>query len=448
MAANHAQLWDECLDLISQHVTGSQFKSFFQPIRFESFDSKSGQLVLQVPNPTIRDYLEEHFISVFREVLPSIFGNNIRLGYRVMANLPTDNILGTETEKEDTGETKLLSYLNPHYTFATFIEGDANKLARSIGLNIAEHPRSTKFNPMFIFGPSGCGKTHLINAIGLQTLALYPKKKVLYVGAREFQRQYTASVVDNKTNEFIHFYQQFDMLIVDDVQEWESSPKTSETFFHIFNHLFMNGRRIILAADRTPSELRNMDDRMLTRFACGVIAELEKPNHKLCVDILNSKIRRDGLSIPHDVVEYIARHANGSVRELEGVINSLIARSIFMSTDIDIELAEKTMGRIKKEVTGKFDVNKMLDTICEYYKVDVEDVLGNSRKREFATARQVSMYVAQAVGKVPVNRIGRLIGGRDHSTVKHSIEKVVKQMQDNKEFAREVKELMRKARHA
>jgi chromosomal replication initiator protein len=233
------------------------------------------------------------------------------------------------------------SQLDPHHTFANFIEGDSNRLSRSVGLSIAEHPNSTQFNPMFVYGPSGCGKTHLINAIGVRTKELYPQKRVLYVSARLFQVQYSNSVMQNRTNDFISFYQTIDVLIVDDIQEWMTAPKTQQTFFHIFDHLFRNGKRIILASDRPPVDLKGMPERLITRFSCGLIAEVEKPNTQLCVDILNSKIKRDGLKIPAEVVQYIAETANGSVRDLEGVINSLLAYSIVDNACINMRLAER-----------------------------------------------------------------------------------------------------------
>ena len=211
------------------------------------------------------------------------------------------------------------SQLNPRQTFANFIEGDSNKLPRSVGMSIAKQPHSSQFNPMFVYGPSGCGKTHLINAIGMQIKSLFPQMRVLYVSARLFQVQYTDSVRQNTVNDFINFYQTIDVLIVDDVQEWIGSAKTQQTFFHIFDHLFRNGRRIVLASDRPPVDLMGMPERLLTRFACGLIAELEKPNMQLCVDILNNIIRRDGLQIPADVVQYIADTTNGSVRDLEDI---------------------------------------------------------------------------------------------------------------------------------
>lgn len=442
MAKNGLALWNECLDEISQRVTPTQYKGFFEPIAFEHYDAKQQLLVIQVPSTSFVGYLEGAFTPLMQDVLGRRFGQSLRVRYHALKKVE-EPLGGNAVEQEKPEQEPIMTNLNPQYTFTTFIEGESNRLARSVGQSIAEHPRSTKFNPMFVFGPSGCGKTHLINAIGLQTCAMYPKKKVLYVSAREFQRQYTDSILRKESNDFIHFYQQFDMLIVDDVQEWESSPKTAEAFFHIFNHLFMNGRRIILAADRTPFELKNMDERMLTRFACGILAEMEKPNLQLCIDILQAKIRRDGLAIPKDVVKYIAQNANGSVRELEGVINSLLAHSIFMTGEIDMALAEKVVGKIRKESPMKIDVNKIVDAVCEHYHVQVEDVLGASRRRELVLARQVSMYFLQHLGKVTVNRIGRLMGGRDHATVKHGIEKIVAAQQQSKDFHRELKELQR-----
>lgn len=444
MPIDSAALWNRFLEIVQGMITESQYISFFKPIVFESFDKRTMKLVIQVPNKIFAEYLEEHYAYVLQKALPMAFGGNVRLGYRLPSvDVAPQQAAPEQQEKKDTTEVQDIpqidSNLNRQYTFESFIEGDSNKLARSIGLSIAEHPRSTKFNPLFIYGPSGCGKTHLINAVGLRMRSLYPKKRVLYVSARQFQYQYTNAVIENKTNEFIQFYQQFDMLIVDDVQEWESSPKTSETFFHIFNHLFMNGRRIILAADRTPSELRNMDDRMITRFSCGVVAELEKPNLQLCIDILHAKLRRDNIEIAEDVVKYIATHVSGSVRDLEGVINSLLAFSMVYSSDIDMTLAEKIIKRTYPQKQQKYDVNSIVDAVCDHFKVAVDDVLSKSRKKDIAQARQVAMYLSSKLAKVASTSIGRHIGGRDHSTVLHSCRLVEERISNDKAFAAEVK---------
>ena len=435
MVKNPKEQWEVCLAQISEQVSPSQYKSFFEPLTFLSFDAKTKLLVLQVPNRNLVEYLEGSFLPLLKQVIVANFGLvSLRYSVQQLANQP---VADSAPEEEDTNP--IATNLYAEYTFARFIEGQANKLARSIGQSIAEHPRSSKFNPLFVYGPSGCGKTHLITAIGLDSISRYPKLKVLYVGAREFQNQFVQASLDNKTPDFIRFYQQFNLLIVDDVQEWENSPKTSETFFHIFNHLFMNGRRIILAADRTPAELKNMDQRMISRFSCGVLAELEKPNHQLCVDILNAKIRRDGLSIPPDVIEYIAHHANGSVRDLEGVINSLLAFSITGTGEIDMSLAERVCKQVKPEKVCKYDINDIIDAVSDHYNISVNDIIGKSRKQEITLARQIAMYLSAKLAHAQTTRIGRFIGGRDHSTVKHSIDKVKARIDEDRSFAREIK---------
>jgi chromosomal replication initiator protein len=307
-----------------------------------------------------------------------------------------------------------------------------------VGMSIAEHPSTPQFNPMFIFGPSGCGKTHLMNAIGVHCKQMYPEKRVLYISARLFQVQYTNAVLQNTINDFINFYQTIDMLIVDDIQEWATATKTQDTFFHIFNHLFRNGKRIILASDRPPVELKGMNDRLLTRFSCGLIAELEKPNVELCVDILNNKIRRDGLHIPVDVISFIASTANGSVRDLQGVINSLLAYSVVYNCDIDMKLAERVIKRAVKIDDKPLTVDDILDTVCNHFNVTTSAVNGKSRKRDLVVARQVSMYLAQKYTKMPVSRIGKLVGNRDHSTVIHSCSQIEKRLKVDVAFKDEL----------
>ncbi|MBR5350264.1 MAG: chromosomal replication initiator protein DnaA, partial [Prevotella sp.] len=267
---------------------------------------------------------------------------------------------------------------------------------------------------------------------------LYPQKRILYVSARLFQVQYTNATLQNKINDFIAFYQTIDILIVDDIQEWMTATRTQDTFFHIFNHLFRNGKRIILASDRPPVDLKGMNDRLLTRFSCGLIAELEKPNEQLCVDILNSKIKRDGLQIPKDVILYIAKTANGSVRDLEGVINSLLAYSVVYNSNIDMRLAERVIKRAVKTDDRPLTIDDIITTVCHHFNVSTAAVSGKSRKQEYVNARQVSMYLALKYTKMPTSRIGKLIGGRDHSTVIHSCSQVEKRLKIDKSFSEDI----------
>lgn len=459
MSNNPRVLWDNCLLLIKENVSEQQFNTWFKPIVFESFNESNRTLLLQVSSQFVAEYIEENYAGLLNKVLVRIYGKGIRLNYRVMVDKtnnisqqiqadPVVNIEQTVTRRTRVNQSpttldaaqpqQIDSQLNPRHTFANYIEGDSNKLPRAVGLSIAEHPNTTQFNPMFIYGPSGCGKTHLINAIGVRTKEIYPQKRVLYISARLFQVQYTNAVLNNRTNDFINFYQTIDMLIVDDIQEWVSAAKTQETFFHIFNHLFRNGKRIILACDRPPVDLQGMSDRLLTRFSCGLIAELEKPNIQLCVDILNSKIKRDGLTIPEDVVYFIAQTANYSVRGLEGVINSLLAFSVVYNCKIDMRLAERVIKRAVKIDNEPLTIDDILDTVCNHFNVTTAAVASRSRKRDYVTARQVSMYLAQKYTKMPASRIGKLIGGRDHSTVIHSCTQIEQRIKTDKLLSDEI----------
>lgn len=460
MKPTHDVRWDEALALIRKNVTEQIYNTWFKPITFEQFDETEKMILLQVPSPFVYEYLEEKFIPLLSKVLPHCFGEGIGLKYRVVTDkehnisqdIEADPADAEQPQQQSNGNQPsanpdaaqpqgIDSQLNPHLTFSNYIEGDSNKLPRSVGLSIAEHPNTMQFNPMFIYGPSGCGKTHLINAIGLKTSQMYPQKRVLYVSARIFQVQYTNAVLQNAVNDFIAFYQTIDMLIVDDIQEWVSATKTQETFFHIFNHLFRNGKRIILASDRPPVDLKGMPDRLLTRFSCGLIAELEKPNTKLCIDILENKIRRDGLHIPRDVVQFISETANGSVRDLQGVINSLIAYSIVYNSEINMRLAERILKRAVKMDNHPLTIDDILEKVCEHYHVTPEQVNSKSRKRDYVMARQVSMYLAQKHTKMTASRIGKLVGNRDHSTVIHSCSQVEKRMVADKTFSAEIADI-------
>jgi chromosomal replication initiator protein len=457
MNSNPRALWEQSLTLIKGNVTEQQFNTWFKPIVLESFDEKTQTLLVQVPSPFVYEYLEENFVDLLGKVLSYTFGKGVKLTYRIVTDKSNDLVQDIPSEPAahidnrprthanvspttlDAAKPQPIdSQLNPHLTFSNFIEGDSNKLPRSVGLSIAEHPSKTSFNPMFIFGPSGCGKTHLINAIGVRTKELYPEKRVLYVSARLFQVQYTSAVLHNTTNDFINFYQTIDVLIVDDVQEWMTAEKTQLAFFHIFNHLFKNGKRIILASDRPPVDLKGMPDRLLTRFSCGLIAELEKPNVQLCIDILESKIKRDGLKIPSDVIRFIAETANGSVRDLEGVINSLMAYSVVYNCNIDMRLAERVIKRAVKVDDHPLTIDDILETVCNHFNVSSAAVAGRSRKHEYVEARQVSMYLAQKYTKMPSARIGKLVGGRDHSTVIHSCNQVEQRMRIDTHFHDEI----------
>lgn len=475
MVDRHKALWDNCLEMIKANVSEQQFKTWFATIVFESFSEQDRILLLQVPSTYAYEYLEQYYVGLLGKVITHNFGPSVKLRYRLNADAasakiqeaestvsptdasqqrqqykpqirhqapPTPSIPRIDPEMANT-EAAMRQGLNPQLnlrqTFSNYIEGNSNKLPRTIGLTIAEHPGKSTFNPFFIYGPSGCGKTHLVNAIGVRCKELYPQRRILYVSARLFQVQFTDAVRQNMTNDFLRFYQSIDVLIVDDIQEWATAAKTLETFFHIFNDLFRHGKQIILASDRPPVELQGMKDRLLTRFSCGLIAELEKPNAKLCMDIVNTKCKIDGLKLSEEVIEFIAQTANGSVRDLQGVINSLYAfASVYKTSSIDLRLAERIIKRSVKVEEHVITIDDILQKVCAHYGITIQNVFSRSRRREYVVVRQVSMYLAQKYTKLPATRIGQLVGKRDHSTVIHSCATIEKRLKVDKAFAAEL----------
>lgn len=469
MTQNSKALWQSCQRYIQQTIGDEEYNRLFAHVHFNIFQIANRTLILDAPSNYITEQISKKHFDVLRVAIFNTFGK-IKLKWNVVVVQEDDTHKGKGMVIEENDDTiapdqgiiaarenlehapgscmssnlpPIDSQLNPNQTFRTFIEGKSNKLTRSVGLNIAEHPNTTQFNPMFIFGPSGCGKTHLVNAIGNHCKKIYRDKRILYVSARTFQMQFAKATHDGKQNDFIAFYQTIDMLIVDDVQEWMTATKTQDAFFHIFNHLFKNGKRIILVSDRTPAEMNSMSKRLITRFSCGLLGEMHKPNKQLCIDILKKKIARDGLTVPEDVIEYIASVADGSVRELEGIINSLSAYAIVYSSSIDMKLVERVMKRAIKKDDIPLTVDDILDHVCRYFAVTPNNVKSKSRKRELVIPRQLSMYLVKKYTKLPLSRIGKLIGSRDHSTVMHAISAIEALISSDKQFAKDTKEIER-----
>ena len=434
MNRNTRELWEGCQNYFRENLGSEEYANLFSHVEFETYEVASKTLVLRIPSQYICESIEDddRLFGIFRQAIQYSFGI-VRLNWHIV--IRENEKGGLRFEGPATPKPDIESNLNRNQVFRTFVEGDSNRLSRSVGLRVAEHPAGTQFNPLFIYGPSGCGKTHLVNAIGNRCKELYPDKRVLYVSAQMFQQQFTQANLNGNFNDFISFYQTIDMLIVDDVQEWMTATKTQNAFFHIFNHLSVNGKRIILVSDRAPVELEGMNKRLLSRFKSGMMAEMEQPNVQLCEDILYNKMARDGMKIPADVVKFIAQTANNSIRELEGIINSLMAYSIMCNCNIDMKLAERVVGRAVKIDNMPLTVDDIMDIVCRHYEVTPNAVKGASRKRELVIPRQVIIYLADKYTNLPAARIGKLIGGRDHSTVLHSINKVREMIEKDKDFA-------------
>ena len=454
-------LWAQCLEIIRNNVNEQQYQTWFTPIKFKSYDVEAKELTISTPSQFFYEYLEDHYRRIIHYTIYRVFGEDVRLVYEAevakkgSVKIESDkvpSVAKTEPSKRQANQSPTLtqavgpaqdldSQLNPNQTFSNFIEGISNKLPRSIGQAIAEKPNQQTFNPLFIYGPSGVGKTHLVNAIGTRLKELHPEKRVLYLSAHLFQVQFTDSIRHNTFNDFMHFYQSIDVLIIDDIQEMMGLERTQYAFFHIFNHLRQNGRQIILTSDRPPVSLQGMEDRLITRFKSGLLAELEKPEMQLRKDILRSKIKHDGLQIPENVIDYISQNVSNSVRELEGVIHSLLAYSVVYNKDVDLDFAQSIIQHAPKTVEKEVSLDKIVEEVSLKYNVKQEDIYGKSRKAEIVLARQLSIYLAQMYTQLSTSKIGLLIGNKNHATVLHSIKTIKNRLKADQALKKQIDEL-------
>ena len=456
------QRWDECLNIIRDNIQASSYTTWFSNTKPASYTNNV--LTIFVPSQFVYEYIEEHFVDILSAAIYRIFGSNTQLNYRVLTDRENQITLDQESEKRPTQALKeqekasngapdgiaiapqdLDPMLRSNYSFENFIEGISNKLPLSAAENIALNPGKTIFNPLFLYGASGVGKTHLANAIGLKVKELFPEKRVLYVSAHLFKVQYSNSVRNNVLNDFINFYQSIDVLIIDDIQEFVGVTKTQNTFFHIFNHLHQNGKQLIMTCDRPPVMLQGIEDRLITRFKWGLTAEIERPNLELRRNILTAKARRERIALTPDVLEYIAENVTDSVRELEGILISLMAHSTVYGRAIDISMAERVISKAVRIVEKEVTVEDIVHHTCEHYHIKDESVYSSSRKRDIVLARQVAMYLTHKhLPNLSLAGIGQQIGSKDHSTVLHACRTIEEQIEMDKTLQTAIEDIERK----
>lgn len=439
------------MEFFHDNVSKALFDTWFTVISPLSLEN--GELVIQVPSPFVYEYLEQNFLDVIKSAITKVFGGGTRLMYSILTdkqhnisqNVSSSNTLSAikdtaavtnRAPKQDQAPLvqDLNSQLDPKYSFENFVEGMSNKLARTAGETIALNPASTAFNPLFIYGSSGVGKTHLVNAIGRKVKELHPEKRVLYVSAHLFMVQYVDSVRNNTTNDFIHFYQSIDVLIIDDMQEMAGQTKTQNTFFHIFNYLHLNHKQLIMTSDRPPKDMKDLEERLITRFKWGLVAELERPDYNLRKNILREKTRRDGLTFAEPVIDYIADKVKNNVRDLEGVIVSLMAYSTIYGKDIDLNLTHDVIEKSQHHEHKPITIESIIAKVCDYYNIEEASIQSKSRKHEIVQVRQISMYLAKKYLDISSSKIGAYIGKRDHATVLHACNMVRDQIQVDKNF--------------
>ena len=469
MSQSPSSVWNNCLLFIEDNIQPQAYNTWFKPIIPIKVTDKV--LSIQVPSKFFYEWLEEHYIKILKLALTKELGKDARLVYVIkMENtfgnkapftekIPSSNSSSVKSQNVETPFTsftselknpfvipgirnlQIESQLNPNYTFENFLEGDSNRLARSAGLAVANKPGGTSFNPLLIYGGVGLGKTHLVHAIGVNIKKRYPDKTVLYISAEKFTQQYIDSVKKNNRNDFIHFYQVIDILIVDDVQFLSGKSGTQDVFFHIFNHLHQNGKQVILTSDKAPIDMQDIEQRLLSRFKWGLSAELQTPSFETRVSILKNKLFRDGVEIDNEVTEYVAKNINSNIRELEGAIISLIAQSSFNKVEITLSLAKDVINKFVKNNRREVSIDYIQKVVSDYFQMDIETLQSKTRKRHIVQARQIAMYFAKKFTKASLASIGTQIGRRDHATVLHACKTVDNLSFTDKQFRKYVEDL-------
>jgi len=474
MKKKHLEVWDNCLSVIKDNVHNQSFTTWFEPIK--PLKLEKNVLTIQVPSQFFYEWLEEHYINLLKKTVKKELGIEGRLEYSIvmdnydagrpysikfptsnkkdtqnpMVSMPLDLNRGTSKDIPNPfiipglKKIKVESQLVDSYSFDNFIEGDCNRLARSAGYAVAENPGKTAFNPLLIYSATGLGKTHLVHAIGLQTKNNFPDKTVLYIQTEQFINQYIQSVRNNNQNDFVHFYQMIDVLIIDDIQFLTGKVKTQDVFFHIFNHLHQSSKQLIITSDKPPVELQGMEPRLLSRFKWGLSADLQMPDLETRISILKRKLYNDGIEIPQDVVDYLAYNIRTNVREMEGALISLVAQSSLNKKAITIDLARQMIDKFVKNTTREISIDLIQKVVCDFFGLPLEQIKTKTRKREIVQARQIAMYFSKKHTKSSLATIGLHCGNKDHATVLHACKTVTNLMETDKQFESYVKEIDKK----
>jgi chromosomal replication initiator protein len=475
MIKKHVEVWEKCLKVIRDNIPYQSFKTWFEPIVPLKLDGNV--LTIQVPSQFFYEWLEEHYISLLKKTVKKELGPAGRLEYSVImdssyndskplsVNYPTADRKATKNKPVSMPidlnpkqtrdipnpfiipglrKIKVESQLVDAYSFDNFVEGDCNRLARSAGWAISENPGKTAFNPLLVYSNVGLGKTHLIHAIGLQVKNNFPDKTVLYVKTNEFVNQYIESVRNNNQNDFIHFYQMIDVLIMDDIQFVAGKEKTQDVFFHIFNHLHQNNKQLVLTSDKPPVELKGMEPRLLSRFKWGLAADLQVPDLETRIAILQNKLYKDGIEMPYEVIEYLAYSITTNIREMEGALISILAQSTLNKKAITLDLAKQMIDKFVKNTTREISIDYIQKVVCDYFNLPLETINSKTRKREIVQARQLAMFFSKKHTKSSLATIGLHCGNKDHATVLHACRTVNNLLETDKRFRVYVEDIDKK----
>jgi len=435
------KLWSQCLKIIHDNVSNQVFNTWFEPVK--AIELNNSQLVLQVPSHFYCEWIDEHYSDLLATTIRSGFGENIKIKYSVIVDDTESDSLEKRIitlpalKKQTNSEQQSLpfskppdmfeefpSFLNPRYTLDNYIVGESNNLAFSAAKAICASPGNSKYNLLFIYGKTGLGKTHLVQAIGNHLVNRFRKIKIAYTTGERFYLDYLNAVQNNKISEFNYYHRMADVLIVDDIHSFSGKEKTQDNFFHTFNALHQAGKQIILTSDRHQKEIKDVDDRLISRFQWGLTADIQKPDFEMRVALLRKKSSDEGLELSQEVVEYIARNVTSHVRELEGVLISLFARVTMDNKPLTLELVKEIVSGTTKNEPKVITMLDIKEVVSSYYSIPIDVMESKLRKHEVALARQMAMYLAKHLTQLSLKSIGSHFGGRDHSTVLHSCQAI------------------------
>jgi chromosomal replication initiator protein len=475
MEKSFDKIWENCLKIIKDNIGVQAFKTWFEPIKPVKLEGNV--LTIQVPSQFFYEWLEENYITLLKTTIKKELGSDGRLEYSIIMEnsfdsthpytikVPTSNKKATKNPSLsmpidiNKGSSNTIpnpfiipglqkinvqSQLVDSYSFDNFIEGDCNRLARSAGFAVANNPGKTAFNPLLLYSTVGLGKTHLAHAIGIQVKNMFPDKTVLYISSEQFTQQFIDSVKNNSQNDFIHFYQMMDVLIMDDIQFLAGKEKTQDVFFHVFNHLHQNGKQIVITSDKAPVEMQGMEPRLLSRFKWGLSADLQAPDLETRIAILEKKLYSDGVEMPKDVIEYLAYSITTNIRELEGALISILAQSSLNKKAITLDLAKQMIDKFVKNTTREISIDYIQKVVCDYFNIPVDMINSKTRKREIVQARQLAMFFSKRMTKASLASIGLHCGNKDHATVLHACRTVNNLIDTDKQFKAYVDELEKK----
>ncbi len=465
MLPTPTEAWQSCLEIIQDNINGSSFQAWFAPIKPVDLVQNDEEIrfTVELPSRFFYEWLEEHYYKLLNTTIAKILGPESRLYYKVIIveqedsgdsdsmRLPARPSKGsgpgfrmpTVAEPRAAAPSQAVTTpplvavdpkLNKNYTFDNFIEGDCNRLARSAALAIAKNPGGTSFNPFLIYGGVGLGKTHLIQAIGNGVLANDASKRIRFLSSERFTNDFVHAIQQNEISRFSKFYRSIDVLIIDDVQFFGGKEKTQEEFFHVFNELHQIGKQIILSADRPPSEIKGIEARLLSRFGWGLTADLQVPELETRLAILYRKAADEGLDLPPDVIDYMARNVKSNIRELEGALVRLMALSTLQTDEVDMTMAKAALKDLIHYRPASLSIDRIQQIVCEYFDMDQDLVRAKTRKREVVQPRQIAMFFCKELTQNSLKTIGLQFGGRDHSTVIYANRSVSNQMETNPQY--------------